>query len=596
MSVVLSVIGSFTTPEYQEAKLIAEDIIPLTLTTSSPLSLHLRPLSYTQWQSFLASLPNLRSRPPSSPVVIHSLLGYLGSTAELIQWASRTYAYADSRPAHPSTAAAFQAELRRLAQRDLSAYVEEGTARSGYQYAYLDLEVDGRHTGASVPSRHRVVLELYPAIAPLAVRNFVALCQSFPTSAPPQPPAIALPPSLHYLHSPVHRVVPQAFLQCGDLLHGHGDSSYSIYGPTFPDESFAVPHATAGVLSMVADGRHGNGSQFLLTLAERREFDGRFVGFGRVVAGEAIIDRCNRAVRVDGRGGGERVVAVGGIVLRHERPMYPITIAQCDALTPELLSDAFASWTKEPTPVPPATASPPIAAVPALALTVLVVGPLSSGKTTLINAWCGASTSAPSPTTGFELDDLTIPPPASSAHPSTRVTFYGLGGADNIRGYWPNYYDGAHAVVWVVDAAAPPPSAMLEEVVRHPMVKGKPVLVVVNGRAGVGGVCSVEGVDGGKVVRADVRADEKGVREGLEWVVEAVRGRWDELNARVVRDAEERKSQAREERERRRAALAQEKADQDRLADLLRQSAAAQPAPSDPALSAKPMEEEKSAA
>ena len=615
MRLVLSIIGLLTSAEYQEAKLIAEDVIPLTLSTSAPLTLHLRPLTYYQWQAYLSTLPPHLSRPLSStsPLIHHTLLGHLGSTPDLITFASRTYHYTHPQ-LPPSALSTFQHELRQLASAELCAYIDHQTSHSGYLYAYLDIDIDPRHhpptPTPTPPPPHRLILELYPHIAPLAVRNFLALCQSFPTSSLPHPPTIPLPPSLHYLHSPIHRVVPHSFLQSGDPLHGYGDASHSTLGPTFPSESYALPHSTAGVLSMVSDRPHCNGSQFIVTLAARPEFDGRLVGFGRVVAGEGLLEECNRAVRVDGRGGGEGERVEGGLVLRHERPMYPVTIAQCDAFSTDLLSPSFTSWTTSspsPTLTPPSTTSQPEGdggggkGGEGVQMTFLVIGPLSSGKTSLTNTLC-SSPSIPTPTTGFELDHLHLPP--HPPHPSTTITLYGLGGADNIRGYWPSYYDAAHAVVWVEEGEGRGGEGVgkgeggkwgLQEVLEHGMVKGKPVLVVRNVRGGgekglgsgvaVGGERDGEGVGGvGRVIRVDARGDERGAREGLEWLVSQVRAQWAPLNERVQRDVLDAQQRARQERDRRRAQLAREKEERE-ARDR-----------GEPTAPSKPTEEEKTAA
>jgi hypothetical protein len=42
--------------------------------------------------------------------------------------------------------------------------------------------------------------------------------------------------------------VTRAATRTADIDGGHGDGGQSIYGPTFPDESFAIKHSTSGVL------------------------------------------------------------------------------------------------------------------------------------------------------------------------------------------------------------------------------------------------------------------------------------------------------------------------------------------------------------
>nr|XP_045380699.1 probable inactive peptidyl-prolyl cis-trans isomerase-like 6 isoform X4 [Camelus bactrianus] len=85
---------------------------------------------------------------------------------------------------------------------------------------------------------------------------------------------------LHYTGSIFHRVVRNGWVQGGDIVAGKGNGGESIYGPTFEDENFSIPHNKRGVLGMVNKGHHSNGSQFYITLQPTPYLDRKYVAFG----------------------------------------------------------------------------------------------------------------------------------------------------------------------------------------------------------------------------------------------------------------------------------------------------------------------------
>ncbi|GLD99429.1 hypothetical protein PINS_up008148 [Pythium insidiosum] len=200
--------------------------------------------------------------------------------------------------------AALQARAEAAAQEALFRYRQ----MSGNQFAYLLFEVDG----VTLP---RVEIELFQRECPRTVANFVAFCES-------RVPDVDLDDAedsqrmLGYKGSRVHRIVAGGWLQAGDVL-GDGDGPVrSLYGGAFPDEGYAVPFDSVGVVAMTRRAApHTNGSQFFITLAPQPWLQRKQVAFGRVVSGLTTIQK------------------LGQLETLHERPCVPCTIVDAGRIT-----------------------------------------------------------------------------------------------------------------------------------------------------------------------------------------------------------------------------------------------------------------------
>jgi cyclophilin family peptidyl-prolyl cis-trans isomerase len=133
-----------------------------------------------------------------------------------------------------------------------------------------------------------IEIELFPADAPKTVENFTRLAgEGF------------------YDGLIFHRVIPEFMVQTGcPLGTGTGGPGYQFEDE--PNEHRVIK----GALAMANAGENTNGSQFfIVTAAETPWLDGKHTVFGRVLAGQDVVDRISHADR-DGR----------------DRPTTPITI------------------------------------------------------------------------------------------------------------------------------------------------------------------------------------------------------------------------------------------------------------------------------
>jgi len=163
--------------------------------------------------------------------------------------------------------------------------------------AYFDITID------DVPSG-RILMELFEETAPKTVKNFKVLTTG--------------EAGYGFKNSQFHRIIPGFMLQGGDFEKGDGTGGYSIYGRTFPDETFEVPHDSSGLLSMANAGEDTNGSQFFITVDKTPWLNGKHVVFGRVKDLDSfnVVKHIESYGSQDGTPSAKIVIADSGLVTK----------------------------------------------------------------------------------------------------------------------------------------------------------------------------------------------------------------------------------------------------------------------------------------
>lgn len=156
-------------------------------------------------------------------------------------------------------------------------------------------------------------MELFADEVPKTAENFRALCTGELGLG-----KVSNTP-LHYRGSIFHRIIKGFMCQGGDFTRRNGAGGESIYGATFPDESFQRKHDTHGLLSMANRGPNTQSSQFFMTTRPTPHLDGKHVVFGKIVVGYNILEMMENEPVDD-----------------NSRPLHNVMIANCGELVLKL--------------------------------------------------------------------------------------------------------------------------------------------------------------------------------------------------------------------------------------------------------------------
>ncbi|XP_074844923.1 putative inactive peptidyl-prolyl cis-trans isomerase-like 6 isoform X1 [Carettochelys insculpta] len=213
----------------------------------------------------------------------------LGNEKELLKWAYEEWNYQDFKPV-----ALYQV----ITEDFCTKYMQN----SKHVFVYLDIAIQEQPTGT-------LLFELYSDMCPKTCENFRSLCTG-------EAGISRSGLELTYKESIFHRLVKNGWIQGGDITAGRGDGGESIYGPTFEDENFSVPHKKRGVLGMANKGRHTNGSQFYITLQPAPYMDKKYVAFGQLIEGTEVLQKLE------------------DVSTYNERPVVECKIINCGVLVP----------------------------------------------------------------------------------------------------------------------------------------------------------------------------------------------------------------------------------------------------------------------
>uniref|UniRef100_A0A6J0V2V3 ADP-ribosylation factor-like protein 13B isoform X1 n=1 Tax=Pogona vitticeps TaxID=103695 RepID=A0A6J0V2V3_9SAUR len=200
---------------------------------------------------------------------------------------------------------------------------------------------------------------------------------------------------------------------------------------------------------------------------------------------------------------------------------------------------------------------------PVRKVTLIMVGLDNAGKTATVKGIQGESPEDVAPTVGFSKIDL--------KQGRFEVTIFDLGGGKRIRGIWKNYYAESYGIIFVVDSSdverMEETKETMSEVLRHPKISGKPVLVLANKQDKEGALAEADvieclsleklvnehkclcQIEPCSAIMGYGKKIDKSIKKGLLWLLHIIAKDFEVLHERIQKDTTEQK--AAEEQEKR---------------------------------------------
>uniref|UniRef100_A0A8D2L842 ADP ribosylation factor like GTPase 13B n=1 Tax=Varanus komodoensis TaxID=61221 RepID=A0A8D2L842_VARKO len=198
-------------------------------------------------------------------------------------------------------------------------------------------------------------------------------------------------------------------------------------------------------------------------------------------------------------------------------------------------------------------------------VTLIMVGLDNAGKTATVKGIQGESPEDVAPTVGFSKIDL--------KQGRFEVTIFDLGGGKRIRGIWKNYYAESYGVIFVVDSSdverMEETKETMSEVLRHPKIAGKPVLVLANKQDKEGALAEADvieclsleklvnehkclcQIEPCSAVMGYGKKIDKSIKKGLLWLLHIIAKDFDALHERIQKDTAEQKAAEEQEKQER---------------------------------------------